>query len=366
MPRVLALVAEPIRGGVPGKASRGLLGALPGEVDVTAIVRPTLGTFSTLTAAIATFRPAPRRWKRRFDLNPVTFRGLSRAADRELARRAGGFDVVLQFQTLFASGPAPAALAICTDNIYALTAEYYPSWAPLSARESVVFARLEQEAFERAAVVFVKSDFLRRGLVDNYGIDTECIVTVGGGANSYRPTLLPDGSRYEAQRALFVGYDFVRKGGEVLLAAWPHVRAELPRAELWIAGPEQGSDLPGVRWFGRLSDRAAVARLYDEASAFVMPSLFEPYGYVFFEAQGHGLACIGANHCAMPELIAAGETGLLVPPRDEIALAESLVALLGNPLLAEEYGRRAHERILASGLWKHVAARVARQLELLV
>ena len=61
---------------------------------------------------------------------------------------------------------------------------------------------------------------------------------------------------------------------------------------------------------------------------FVMPSLYEPYGIVFAEAMAHRLPCIGADNCAMPEIIKHGETGYVVPVRDEMALANRLVARL--------------------------------------
>jgi glycosyltransferase involved in cell wall biosynthesis len=73
-----------------------------------------------------------------------------------------------------------------------------------------------------------------------------------------------EGKRYDSQVALFVGIDFERKGGPVLLRAWRAVRAPLPDAELWVVGPKHGPPEPG-----RLTD-ALVSLLSDPERAALM------------------------------------------------------------------------------------------------
>ena len=364
--RVLTLVAEPVRDGFPGKASRGLVEALRDDVEVTGVYRPEPGGLERLRIVTRAFHPRPRTWRKRIDLSPATFRAMSRLATAEVERRAGSYDVVLQFQTLFGADVPDGRYAVATDNIYSLTARFYPAWAPLPAPAAKEFEDLERGVFQRAAVVLARSDFVGRAIVDDYGVDPARVVRIGGGANSYLTDLPADASRYARQRALFVGYDFTRKGGEVLLSAWKAVRSRLPAAELWIAGPAPRRAEPGVRWLGRIDDRGALRRLYEEATIFVLPSLFEPFGFVFLEAQGHGLACVGTDRCAMPEIIADGETGLLVPASDEPALADAIVLLLAAPDRAERLGRRAHARVIESFLWSQVADRAAVALQTLV
>ncbi|HEU0116809.1 MAG TPA: glycosyltransferase, partial [Thermomicrobiales bacterium] len=64
--------------------------------------------------------------------------------------------------------------------------------------------------------------------------------------------------------------------------------------------------------------------------------------------------------------IAAGETGLLVPPRDPEALAAAFAALLADPALRARMGRAARARVLAEFTWPLVAERTARLYDALL
>jgi glycosyltransferase involved in cell wall biosynthesis len=300
-------------------------------------------------------------WRARAGFNERTFNALTRAAERQLHGRDGEFDVIFQFQTLFSPGQPKKRrpFVIYTDNIMSLTERFYPAWAPLSAAQFRRWQALETRVCGAAAYVLAMSDFLRDALIADYACDPARVVCVGSGAPIVSARL--DLRRWDSATALFVGRDFVRKGGRFLLDAWPRVREQLPGARLIVVGPPQpaaGSDLPGVEWRGPVESQNELARLYENASAFVLPSLFEPFGHVFLEAMGCALPCIGAAHCAMPEIISDGETGLLVPPRESEPLAHALVRLLGDPSLAEALGRRAHERVGAEYRWQDVAGRI--------
>jgi glycosyltransferase involved in cell wall biosynthesis len=253
---------------------------------------------------------------------------------------------------------------VYTDNIHALTARYFRAWAPLGRRDREARMALERETCNVAGVVFAKTNLLREALIEEYGCDPDRVVRVIAGANSLVPSL--DGKAYDAQVALFVGIHFERKGGYELMQAWPLVRKRLPEAELWVVGPKQrpaGTDLPGIRWHGFVSDRNELAELYSGATAFVLPALFEPYGGVVMEAKGHGLPCIVTDRGGFGENIRPGEDGLMVPAGDPEALAEALVALLGDPERAERMGRSAHEDVLTNHTWGHVVDRMAPYLE---
>jgi glycosyltransferase involved in cell wall biosynthesis len=354
---------EPMCDGRPTRNS-GLLHALARALPSAGCFRPEPAGLLRLQLLAGSAHPDPDRWDHRRHLSPCSFRIRTRLAGNELSRRRGGYDIVLQFQTLFAPGSPlpPEPYAVFTDNTFSLTERCYPPWNPLSRRGSGEFWRLEQHTFEHAAITFAKSDFVRAGIVEDYGVPPEKVVTVGGGANSLRGELSDDPARYASGRALFVGYEFERKGGATLLAAWEEVRRRLPDAELVIAGPKPGRSANGVRWLGPIRDKQAVERLYDEAAVFVMPSLFEPFGNVFFEAMGRGLPCIGTTVGGLPEVIRDGRSGLMVPPGDPDALAQALVSLLSDPQAAMRFGREAYEQVRLHHRWELVGATVAEHL----
>jgi len=85
----------------------------------------------------------------------------------------------------------------------------------------------------------------------------------------------------------------------------------------------------------------------------------EPFGRVFIEGMAAGVPVVGAADGAAPEIIADGETGLLVPPGDDAALAEAIARLLDEPALAAKIRTAARRRAEADfGLAAHV-----RQIE---
>ena len=184
---------------------------------------------------------------------------------------------------------------------------------------------------------------------------------MGSGANMDRVPDPPERD-FGLPRLLFVGKQFARKGGENLLKAFRLVHAQRPDAELWLVGPRRlEEEHAGVRWFGRI-DRstpegdAEMHRLYREATAFVMPSLYEPFGIVFLEAMAYRLPCIGGACCAMPEIIEDGVTGY-VAPYDVEQLAERLLAVINDPEQARAMGEAGYRRFRERYGWDNVAAR---------
>jgi alpha-maltose-1-phosphate synthase len=92
---------------------------------------------------------------------------------------------------------------------------------------------------------------------------------------------------------------------------------------------------------------------------FVMPSLFEPWGFVFNEAMASALPCIGTTVCAIPEIIDDQITGILVEPDSPQQLAAALVELLADPNKAERMGNAGLAAYRRTGSWDNVAANIA-------
>ncbi len=339
--------------------------ALAERCDLVGVVRPVPSRAERYLNLLRTFHPDKSRWRARagFDGGLASLR--TRRLTRAFADRRGSYDLIIQLQTLCAPALAGAETpyAIYTDNTMALTQRMYPAWIPLSDRHAAAWMRYEAEICRSAAVIFTMSEFARQSVIGDYGCAPESVVSVGAGANLTRGSL--DERDPVKTRALFVGIDFARKGGHVLLDAWPSVRARVPDAELVVVGPSRTPDgeLPaGVAWLGP-ADRARLSELYSSASVFVLPSLFEPWGLVFHEAMAHGLPCIGAACCAMPEIIDDGVTGRLVAPGEPEPLADAIVELLSDHVLAATMGRTGFMRVHAADRWSDVADRVATHLE---
>jgi glycosyltransferase involved in cell wall biosynthesis len=345
-----------------GKWSR-FFAALARRFDLIDVLRPELSSRDLYLNRARAFHPRWSRWRARAGFNQTLFMKRTEAVQRGLQRYQGSYDLIIQLQTLSAPGfdRAGTPYAIYTDNTMALTRRFYPAGARLSPDAAVQWMRLEADVCRSASAVFCFSEFARRSMIDDYGCYPDRVVAVGAGANQALGSL--GGKDYAAPRALFVGVDFTRKGGDVLLDAWPIVREHVA-ADLILAGPRRdprSADLPGVSWVGRV-DRDALAALYRSASVFVLPSLFEPWGHVFLEAMGHGLPCVGTSCCAMPEIIDDGVTGRLVPPGEAEPLAAALIELLTDPTKTATMGHAAHAKILHGNSWSDVVDRLATHL----
>lgn len=76
----------------------------------------------------------------------------------------------------------------------------------------------------------------------------------------------------------------------------------------------------------------------------IHPSIEEPFGIVLLEAMRASLPVVASDIGGIPEVVSAGETALLVPPRNPQALADSTLRVLRDPVLGASLGRAAHAR----------------------
>jgi glycosyltransferase involved in cell wall biosynthesis len=98
-----------------------------------------------------------------------------------------------------------------------------------------------------------------------------------------------------------------------------------------------------VRFLGYQSN---VQRVLDALDVFALPSLCEALPYAVLEAMATELPVVGAAVGGVPEMIAEGENGLLVPPRDADQLAAKLSVLLTDADMRARLGVAGRERVV--------------------
>jgi glycosyltransferase involved in cell wall biosynthesis len=143
-----------------------------------------------------------------------------------------------------------------------------------------------------------------------------------------------------------------RKGQGYLIEAWAAVHRREPSARLVLLGDgptrpelERKARELGLQDCVRLGGfQARVAEYLDAGDALVHPSLTEGMPNVVLEAMAAGKPVVATRVGGIPELVADGESGLLVAPRDPAALADALIRLIREPGLAAELGRNARCR----------------------
>jgi glycosyltransferase involved in cell wall biosynthesis len=147
---------------------------------------------------------------------------------------------------------------------------------------------------------------------------------------------------------LFMGGDFFRKGGDVLLAAWKQANLGA-KANLKLV--TQTRKLPdplpaGVEVFHDIKAYSAPwLDLWRQADFFVMPTQQEAFGMVYQEAGAAGLPVIGSKIAAVPEIVLDQETGYLIERRNEVDLVEAMNKLIDSTELRLTLGRKARRHI---------------------
>jgi glycosyltransferase involved in cell wall biosynthesis len=294
-----------------------------------------------------------------FFLTPFMFQHLSSAVRRAFGARAQSFEFVLQTQGLFNSALPGRPFYIYTDHTIASHLEY-PSPDRRLFRSKGLLA-LERALYNRADRIMVSAAHVERTLIREYRCDPKRVSTILIGANVEAATSSDDLARYAAGHILFVGIDWERKGGPALLAAFDKVAAAFPHATLTIAGCAPAVSHPRVRALGRIP-RSEVAALLERSSIFCLPSLIEPSAGASVEAMAFKLPVVATHVGGFPGMVASGETGILVPPGDESALAAALGTLLASPERAREMGLAGYRRCCEFFTWDAVGARLHAQI----
>ncbi|HLZ31290.1 MAG TPA: glycosyltransferase family 4 protein [Chloroflexota bacterium] len=207
---------------------------------------------------------------------------------------------------------------------------------------------LNWRAFHAAAGLVTWSEWARRSLIDDYGVDDDRVrVLAPGAAPSYfdvgRARLSsPERVRSEGPvRILFVGGDFRRKGGPALLEAMRGALGE--RCELHMATqyevPQQRNVVvhPGLQ-----ANSPALQQLFADADLFVLPTNADCLGLVLMEAAAAGLPVIATDVGAISECVQLDESGLIIPAGDGAALTAALTALVDDPARRQRMSRAGY------------------------
>jgi phosphatidylinositol alpha-1,6-mannosyltransferase len=171
-----------------------------------------------------------------------------------------------------------------------------------------------------------------------------------------------------------------RKGQDALIHAWPRVLRAVPDAALLLVGGgpyrpalERLRAELGLTGSVRITGTVPWEELpahYDAGNVFAMPCRtrrrgldVEGLGIVYLEASAAGLPVIAGDSGGAPDAVLPGESGVVVDGRSVAAVAESVVALLTNPVGAAAMGEKGRSWIEREWRWAVQARRFAALLE---
>lgn len=144
-----------------------------------------------------------------------------------------------------------------------------------------------------------------------------------------------------------------RKGHVYLLEAFKILTGSFENLKLALVGDGSLKDELEL-WVSKnnLKDRVIftgqrrdIAGILSTFSVFVSPAMFEAFGIVLIEAMYMGLPCVAFRVGGIPEVIQDGSTGFLVNPGNSTALAQAVMQLLNDPLLASRLGQNGRRRV---------------------
>ena len=248
---------------------------------------------------------------------------------------------------------------------------------------------IERTAYQAADGVVAVSKGMKKDVMELYGVPEDRVQVIYNGIDPdfYAPTfdesvLRKYGVDPMKPFVLFVGritrqkgiaqliqaIPLLREGVQVVLCAGapdtPEIAAE---AQTLIARVQAKRE--GVIWIQEMMQHSELRVLYTHATAFVTPSLYEPFGIINLEAMSCGTPVVGSAVGGIPEIIMDGVTGFLVPLQATSAsnfeplhpaqfqadLAAKLNELLDHPELAKKMGAESRKRAVGVFSWKSIA-----------
>ena len=210
------------------------------------------------------------------------------------------------------------------------------------------------------AVSVAVSEAIRRKVMDERHVPSHKAVTIHYGVD---PQRFRPGQSHSLRKELGLGKKqkilgtvarlTTQKGHCYLIEAAPRIVEAYPEAHFVFAGdgPLRSELESQTRRVGLedhvhfLGFRSDVRELMNDFDVFILPSLWEGLPNVVLEVMACGKPVVATSVDGTPEAVVHGQTGLLVPPRDTVALASAVIDILADGRKLKTMGMRGRKRV---------------------
>ncbi len=241
------------------------------------------------------------------------------------------------------------------------TNKLYPDINPLQYMKSERFIKkAEQKIYQDATMIFTFGSLISWSVINYYNIPESKVITAFAGSN-----VLIEGvtniEKYAKKNILFVGVEWERKGGPILLKVFEKILAKHPDASLTIIGCSPKISLPNCNVVGKIPVEE-VAQYYNNASVFCLPTLREPFGIVFIEAMKYRLPIIANNIGSLPDLVKNDYNGYLIDNNAE-KYADIICKLFDEPEKSKSLGENGYNFAQSKLTWPLVGKNIKNYID---
>ena len=216
-------------------------------------------------------------------------------------------------------------MAFWADATFAAIADFYPQYSNLHPDVIHDWHQMERSALERCQLAIYSSDWAAQSAIEFYQADPDKVKVVPFGANiNSELDLAQIKDAIEARpsdvcKLLFIGVEWLRKGGDVAYAVTKQLNETGLRTELTVVGcqPEIEQPIPDfVKPLGFIKKSTAegkerLNRLILESHFLILPSMADCTPMVFAEANSLGVPCLSTKVGGIPSIIHDDQNGKL-------------------------------------------------------
>lgn len=225
--------------------------------------------------------------------------------------------------TIVADYKGPVPVVYSSDATIRLMTNYYPEFRAMSPRAHAAALGTEAAALGRSDLLLMPTDWSAQSVLQDYGVPEDRVSILPYGCNL---TDIPPKAEVLAERpdgplrVLFVGLNWQRKGGDLLLQTIAQLQSDGIDVHVDLVGgsPWQPLSVQGVQHHGfldkaRPEDLKRLYALYASADLMVVPTRQEAYGIVFVEAAAFGLPSVATLTGGVGTVVRDGVSGALLP-----------------------------------------------------
>ena len=281
--------------------------------------------------------------------------------EQELAGKDYDVLVAVVASDILAFLDTPLPVVYISDATFRLLLDYYPNANGRDPTFSAAREECEANAIQRADLLMYPCDWAADSAVRDYGASRDKVVVIPFGANVAEVPPIDEilaRRSHEACSLLFVGKDWVRKGGDLVYETLCLLNAQGVPSRLTICGttpPDTVARDARVTCLGIVSKSTVKGqrlfhRLLMESHVMFVPSRAEAYGIVFCEAGAFALPSISTRTGGIPSLVEDGVNGFLLSvDAGAQPFADVIAAVFSDPVgyrrLAVSSRKRYEERL---------------------